>query len=578
MFIKKLIISTPSKILRNIEFHKGLNLIVDDTPIINTQLTGNNVGKTTVLKLVDFCLGGKATEIYTDFEDKKSEYEEVKKFLIEQEVLITLILTEDLDLVDKSKQIIIEKNFLQNSRAIRNINGEPILEKDFENKLMSLLIPNQKSEKPSFRQIISHNIRYKDENINNTLKTLSKYTSDYEYETLYLFLLGCNFNSGARRQAIATKLKQEENYKARLEKNQSKESYEIALTILDDEILELDKKKKTFNINENFEQDLEELNKIKYKINKLSSEVVKLGIRKDLIEEAKENMENSTTNIDLKQLKALYDEAKLNISGIQKTFEDLVNYHNTMIVEKLKFITEDLPSLNERIRLENIKLNKLLEEEKVVSKKIAKSDSFEELEKIIAKLNEKYMLKGEFESTISNLNEVEENINRLKNELSNIDNYLFSDEFKELLKSQIKKFNKFFSTVSNELYGESYVLGFSEETNKKTNQTFYKFNSFNLNMSSGKKQGEILCFDLAYILFADSEKIPCLHFLLNDKKELMHDNQLLKVADFVKKNNIQLIISILKDKLPENLVDKSNIVIELSQNKKLFRIEEFNKI
>ena len=578
MFIKKLIISTPSKILRNIEFHKGLNLIVDDTPTINTQLTGNNVGKTTVLKLVDFCLGGKATEIYTDFEDKKSEYEEVKKFLIEQEVLITLILTEDLDSVDKSKQIIIERNFLQNSRAIRNINGEPILEKDFENKLTSLLIPNQKSEKPSFRQIISHNIRYKDENINNTLKTLSKYTSDYEYETLYLFLLGCNFNSGARRQAIATKLKQEENYKARLEKNQSKESYEIALTILDDEILELDKKKKTFNINENFEQDLEELNKIKYKINKLSSEVVKLGIRKDLIEEAKENMENSTTNIDLKQLKALYDEAKLNISGIQKTFEDLVNYHNTMIVEKLKFITEDLPSLNERIRLENIKLNKLLEEEKVVSKKIAKSDSFEELEKIIAKLNEKYMLKGEFESTISNLNEVEENINRLKNELSNIDNYLFSDEFKELLKSQIKKFNKFFSTVSNELYGESYVLGFSEETNKKTNQTFYKFNSFNLNMSSGKKQGEILCFDLAYILFADSEKIPCLHFLLNDKKELMHDNQLLKVADFVKKNNIQLIISILKDKLPENLVDKSNIVIELSQNKKLFRIEEFNKI
>ena len=578
MFIKKLIISTPSKVLRNIEFHKGLNLIVDDTPTINTQLTGNNVGKTTVLKLVDFCLGGKATEIYTDFEDKKSEYEEVKKFLIEQEVLITLILTEDLDSVDKSKQIIIERNFLQNSRAIRNINGEPILEKDFENKLMSLLIPNQKSEKPSFRQIISHNIRYKDENINNTLKTLSKYTSDYEYETLYLFLLGCNFNSGARRQAIATKLKQEENYKARLEKNQSKESYEIALTILDDEILELDKKKKTFNINENFEQDLEELNKIKYKINKLSSEVVKLGIRKDLIEEAKENMENSTTNIDLKQLKALYDEAKLNISGIQKTFEDLVNYHNTMIVEKLKFITEDLPSLNERIRLENIKLNKLLEEEKVVSKKIAKSDSFEELEKIIAKLNEKYMLKGEFESTISNLNEVEENINRLKNELSNIDNYLFSDEFKELLKSQIKKFNKFFSTVSNELYGESYVLGFSEETNKKTNQTFYKFNSFNLNMSSGKKQGEILCFDLAYILFADSEKIPCLHFLLNDKKELMHDNQLLKVADFVKKNNIQLIISILKDKLPENLVDKSNIVIELSQNKKLFRIEEFNKI
>ena len=577
MFIKKLIISTPRKVIRNIEFHKGLNLIVDDTPTINTQLTGNNVGKTTVLKLVDFCLGGEANEIYIDFEDKKSEYEEVKKFLIEQEVLISLILTEDLDSVDKSKQIIIERNFLPRSRAIRNINGEPILDKDFENKLMSLLIPNQKSEKPSFRQIISHNIRYKDENINNTLKTLSKYTSDSEYETLYLFLLGCNFNNGAKRQAILTKLKQEENYKNRLEKNQSKESYEIALTMLENDILELDKKKKSFNINENFEKDLDELNKIKYRINKIGSEVVKLGIRKDLIEEAKEDMENSSTNIDLKQLKALYDEAKLNVSGIQKTFEDLVNYHNTMIVEKLKFITEDLPFLNEKIKLENIELNKLLEKEKIISKKISKSDSFEELEKTITNINEKYRLKGEYENTISYINEVEENIKRLKNELSDIDNYLFSDEFKEVLKLQITKFNKFFSAISNELYGESYVLGFSEETNKK-NQTFYKFSSFNLNMSSGKKQGEILCFDLAYILFADSEKIPCLHFLLNDKKELMHDNQLLKVADFVKKNNIQLVISILKDKLPEELVDKSNMIVELSQNKKLFRIEEFNKI
>ena len=442
---------------------------------------------------------------------------------------------------------------------------------------MSLLIPNQKSEKPSFRQIISHNIRYKDENINNTLKTLSKYTSDSEYETLYLFLLGCNFNNGAKRQAILTKLKQEENYKNRLEKNQSKESYEIALTMLENDILELDKKKKSFNINENFEKDLDELNKIKYRINKIGSEVVKLGIRKDLIEEAKEDMENSSTNIDLKQLKALYDEAKLNVSGIQKTFEDLVNYHNTMIVEKLKFITEDLPFLNEKIKLENIELNRLLEEEKIISKKISKSDSFEDLEKTITNINEKYRLKGEYENTISYINEVEENIKRLKNELSDIDNYLFSDEFKEVLKLQITKFNKFFSAISNELYGESYVLGFSEETNKK-NQTFYKFSSFNLNMSSGKKQGEILCFDLAYILFADSEKIPCLHFLLNDKKELMHDNQLLKVADFVKKNNIQLVISILKDKLPEELVDKSNMIVELSQNKKLFRIEEFNKI
>ena len=74
-------------------------------------------------------------------------------------------------------------------------------------------------------------------------------------------------------------------------------------------------------------------------------------------------------------------------------------------------------------------------------------------------------------------------------------------------------------------------------------------------------------------MFADEEKIACLHFLLNDKKELMHDNQLMKVADFVREKNIQLVISILKDKLPNGLLEKANVVVELSQGDKLFRIE-----
>ena len=203
---------------------------------------------------------------------------------------------------------------------------------------------------------------------------------------------------------------------------------------------------------------------------------------------------------------------------------------------------------------------------------VAKGDSFEELEKIIFELNEKYRIKGEYESIISQLNEVEENIDTLNEQIDSIDNYLFSGDFEILLKEQVKKFNKIFSNISQELYGEKYALTFKKETNKKEQQ-FYKFNAFNANMSSGKKQGEILCFDLAYLLFADKERLPCLHFLLNDKKELMHDNQLIKVAEFVQNKNIQLVISILKDKLPEAVLDKAHIAVELSQQEKLFRIE-----
>lgn len=221
----------------------------------------------------------------------------------------------------------------------------------------------------------------------------------------------------------------------------------------------------------------------------------------------------------MQQLRVLYEEVSNNISGIQKTFENLVAYHNNMVVEKAKYISQDLPDLLKKLKDLQEELSLLLNQEKLLTDKISKGDSFEELEKIIFELNEKYRIKGEYESIISQLNEVDINITKLNKQIDNIDNYLFSEDFEVILREQVKKFNKMFSSISQELYGERYALTFKKETNKK-GQQYYKFNAFNANMSSGKKQGEILCFDLAYLLFADEEQLPCLHFLLNDKKNL----------------------------------------------------------
>ena len=572
MFIKKLIIEKPTEIIREIDFCSGLNLIIDDTPFENTKSTGNNVGKTTVLKLIDFCLGAKGKIIYTDTENKNEEYDIVKNFLVDEEIEVKLLLTENLN--DPNAKILkIQRNFLQGKKAIRKINGNSILEKDFEKELEKRIMPNKEVEKPTFRQIISHNIRYKDDSINNTLKTLDKFTTDIEYETLYLYLLGCSFDEGAKKQVLILKINQEIIFKERLEKKQTKTTYEIALDMVNDEINLLNERKVSFNLNETLEEDLEQLNIVRYNINKTSSLISKLEIRKGLIEDSKRSLEKSISQIDMEQLKMLYKEVSDRIDGIQKTFEDLVEYHNNMIVEKAKYIARDLPGLLAKLAILQNELTVLLKQEKELTERIAKGDSFEELEKVIFELNEKYRIKGEYESVISQLEEVEGNISILNEQIESIDSYLFSGDFEVLLKEQLKKFNKIFSAISQELYGEAYGLTYRQIINKK-GQQYYKFNAFNANMSSGKKQGEILCFDLAYLLFSDEEQLPCLRFLLNDKKELMHDNQLIKMAEFVKDKNIQLIISILKDKLPEKVLNKAHIAVELSQNSKLFKIEQ----
>jgi uncharacterized protein YydD (DUF2326 family) len=577
MFLKNLKIATPSKTIRDIHFHVGLNLIVDNTPTTEIQQTGNNVGKTTVLRLVDFCLGARPAIIYTDPENPKDEYKIVKDFLINNKVIITLSLVDNLDDSNPNK-LVIERNFLSGNEATRRINGDDITsDKELQYILMTYCFPNFKGNKPTFRQIISHNIRYKDDSINNTLKTLDRFTTNIEYETLYLFLLGCPFDEGEQRKGLSDKIKHESEFRDRLEETQKKSTYEVTLTLLDNEINSLNQKKSLININKNFQSDLANLNDVRYKINQISSVISELSIRKDLILEAKTELEKgSVDNIDFMQLKILYGEAQNNIDGLHKTFENLVNYHNKMVVEKIKFITSDLPDLSQKIQEHFVLLNELLEREKTLSEIISKSDTFEDLEKVIAELNEKYRLKGEYEKIIKQIDVVDKNISTLNQSLGNIDSLLFSPSFEEKLKKQRDKFNRYFSAVSSELYGESYALKYDKPIDKNTNKPYYKFSAFNTNLSSGKKQGEILCFDLAYTLFADEEKIPCMHFLLNDKKELMHDNQLLQVAKFVKDKNVQLVISILKDKLPSDLLDETNIIVELSQEEKLFLIEQNN--
>lgn len=576
MFLKLLRIETKDEVLRELHFHKGINLIVDDTPTstndTNELKTGNNVGKTTVLKLIDFCFGAKAKNIYTDPENERQDYELVKNFLIDYKVVITLVLKEDLD-DDDSDEIVIRRNFLSRNKVLRQVNDKNCTEDEFEEQIRMLLFPDVTEGKPTLRQLLSHNIRYSDESIGHTLKVLNRYTKDVEYETLYLYLFGCKFEGGQKKQELLTKIGQEISFKERLEKKQTKNAYEAALALVEREIQNLNEKKANLNINENYEEDLAHYTQIKYEKNKTAELISNLEIRMNIIVETQRDMEQEMSDIDLQQLRQIYFQAGTQFEKIQHTFEELVTYHNKMVAEKIRFISKELPELNSKITDERKRLDTLCEEEREYATIVAQGDTFAELEKLIEELNEKYRQKGEYESIISQMEDVDTNIKQYREELDEIDQKIFTDDFEDTVKNQINKFNVFFSEVSKKLYGETYAIKYETEINKKQ-QKMYKFSTFNANMSSGKKQGEILCFDLAYIQFADSEKMPCVHFLLNDKKELVHDNQLVNVMDYVSDKNVQFVASILKDKLPNKLRKEEFYVIELSQDNKLLRIEE----
>ncbi|GAB4304847.1 MAG: DUF2326 domain-containing protein [Marinilabiliales bacterium] len=566
MFLKELYIHKNDTLVRKIKFHKGINLIIDETKTSDRKESGNNVGKTTVLRLIDFCLGGKGENIYKDPEFKeKGSNTIIENFLKNNNVIITLVLKEDLEL-ESSNEIVIRRNFLSNKNKIQEINVERFNNKDFLKRLKELIF-NSKSPKPTFRQIIAKNIRDEKSRLINTIKVLHPTTTHEEYEALYFFWLGIPIDEAERKQELHSLIKIEEDLQRRLKKEYTLSQIEQSLIIINRNIEQLEKKKTQFNLNEDYESDLEKLNQIKSNINRLSTHISQLELRKELIVESKEELEKEIANIDVEQIKYLYNEASILIPELQKSFEDTLRFHNEMLLEKKNYITKELPDIENYIINLNQELKGLIIKEKELSELLQKSGALEELENIVLELNKYYEQKGNLEEQKRLWNQTISNIEKYKGELNSIDKNITSKE--DLLNERITIFNKYFSSISQKLYGEQFVLSYDK------NEKGFELNISTIsgNPGTGKKKGQIAAFDLAYIQFADELGINCLHFILHDQIENVHDNQITSLLNEIVSNiNCQYVLPVLRDKLPEDVdVDKYRI-LSLSQKEKLFKI------
>lgn len=566
MFLKQLDIHNGDHLIRSISFRMGLNLIVDETDLTNNQDTGNNVGKTTVLRLVDFCLGGKGKNIYQDPEFDNKSNTKIETFLTTNEIVITLILKENLE-IEASEEIRIRRNFLKYSAKIQEINNESFTNDErFQNRLKELIFKTS-VQKPTFRQIIARNIRDEKNKLTNTVKVLHQTVTKEQYEALYLFWLGINLDNADRKQKILAQKKVEENLLTRLRREFNLSQIQQSLIVLRRNIRELEEKKDKFNLNENYTEDLNLLNETKSEVNRLSNDLNRLKLRKDLIVESKNDLEKDRSNIDVFQIQELYKDAKALIPNLQKTFEQTLDFHNRMINEKIKYISEELPQVEAEVEYKENQLIKLLSTEKHLSNKLKKAGALEDLEKIIKELNSAYEQKGSLEEKESIWENSNSKLESLDQELKEINEGLLNKE--ELIERRVIEFNKFFSEISNKLYGELFILS----TDKTDRAYELHISSISGNLGTGKKKGQIAAFDLAYIQFADKMGIECLHFILHDQIETVHGNQILNlINDVIDNINCQYVAPILKDKLPSEIKFDEYIVLTLSQEDKLFRI------
>jgi uncharacterized protein YydD (DUF2326 family) len=563
MFLKSLSIHNDKSIIRDIPFKKGINLIVDETKTDKKTDSGNSVGKTTVLRLIDFCLDGEGKNIYVDPEFKTANIK-IEQFLKKNNIIITLTLVENLE-DEYAEKIVIQRNFLLRKNKIQRINGEEYRDKDFSSKLKELIFKT-KAEQPTFRQLKSKNIRDEKNKLVNTIRVLPPtFVTGVTYESLHLFWFGIDIDSSKDKLVRDKNL--EEKLQTRLKKENDLSQINQSLIIINKEIEELNRKKNLFNLNEKYEKDLEKLNQIKLEINSLSSNLSRLELRKELIIESKLDLEKDIAYIDTNQIKRMYEKAKSYIPNIQRTFEETLNFHNEMIQQKIKFITEELPQLERVIIADKSLLKNILNEEKQLSELLSKSGAIDDLQIIINDLSSFYERKGNLEEQKRLWEKTNENLKTINEKLDAINNNIYSKD--ELIQKRIEEFNEYFSDISKRLDGVHSLLS------ADNSDGIYKFKIGNIegNPGTGSKKSQMASFDLAYIKFADALDIPCLHFVLQDQIENVHSNQITNLlTEIVDEVNCQYVLPVLRDKLPTNIDIRKYEILSLSQDDKLFRI------
>ncbi|MBK8202861.1 MAG: DUF2326 domain-containing protein [Bdellovibrionales bacterium] len=429
-----------------------------------------------------------------------------------------------------------------------------------------------KTGKPSFRQMIKKFIRIDNHEMSNTLKFLHPSTSEDAYEAIYLYLFGFADQDLLTQKSSLTRDKKRLSVQKLALKEFSYEALKQILAVIETNIAELERKKANFEVTDSISNEIKALEKLRKNISEISISISKLRIKYNLNLQTIEQLSKSRGNINPDTIKLLYEEAKAAIPNLQKSFEDVLKFHESMISNKINFIQKSLASTEEDILQKDKQLNSFIKSEKEVLRGLSHKGALADLQKLDKELNTLHEERGKKLSLITTLDELTQNIKDINNSLTKVNDKIA--EFEADLEKKITAFNLIFAKVSKQLYDEQYVLSFEDHDGK--NGSFYRFKINNVtgNVGSGKKKGQTTAFDLSYLEFLSKFAANTARFILHDKLEEIHVNQLKTMFEIANGIDGQYIVAILKDKIEGfdiNLVE-SNTILKLSENDKFLKL------
>lgn len=589
MYLRYLTVrDTNGFVIRHVKFKKGINIIkgedVENVLNDNKNTSTNSLGKTTLLRCIDFCLSGKWNSFIFDKEFKGNKNNTVFDFFKETLPSFELLIVKDID-SQVSASLKIKRTLFVNTKAKKDtsffsvnnfINDNEVSTTTFDDYVKDFLFDTE-SSKPSLRQLIPKFIRTSDHQISNIIRYLHPTTSNTEYEMLHLFL----FDFKDMRLINQRSAKFYEINQKTQEVKSLKEVVGFGTKEINDvkqsELEDLQRLYESYEISKSYDRESDLLNRTQEEINALKANITNLHMNQGVWKQRLSDINFDKNSVSTETIAYMYQEAEIYNVQLQKKYEETVDFHRNMLENEVEFISKELNDSTDLLLHFESKLELLSEEYSILLKQLGERGSLAEYTRLGNEINALTKEIAENEAIINKYKKSSDDLTKLKTEFESLTKR--TQEVMSDFGRKLAVFNRYFLDYSQELANNSYYLAVDKDKNHHFTLSPVPVNK-DSHVGDGKKQSAVIAFDLAYTAFANDRSINLIrpHFITQDKVEIVDVNMLSHLIDLVNSLDCQFIFPIIKDKL-DGLpsFDDNNVILTLSENNKFFDIENYKE-
>lgn len=564
MQLIKLSVFDGSEEIRTIQFKDGINIIT------NLGETGNQIGKSTSLRALAFCLGGKSEPLWKDPDNNKVN-EKVKDYLTKGDVKFELTLRVA-SINHQITRVLSRKmgSLRESIKIISTIDG--VVYKSnagFTRELPRIF--GYTREQPSFNSIRSKFFRTNRTTSNNTLAYLHTYTSDNDYDLIYAYLFDFEFIDSVRQiNLIEQQIQLEDNRIRTLLGGLPLANRQEEIQLIDLKISELQIKEDEYDIFESQSYAIAELRESRRSVAALTSRIVKLETKLYYNNKTIERYKNNLVELNVGEITSLYNEAKSLVPNLSKTLEETIEFHNSIMSRKAAYVEEMSAETADELDTLRMSLARLISDEQSKVKDLSRDSHVSGLILVEKQMQDLREARGRLAYVIS---EVEVSNKRIKDLLTTVDGVKrsiavhYSD-----LNSKLKVFNEAYVDITKRLF----VTHHNELTVSagRDGKADFKITNEELNTGDGVPRAAAMAFDMSYVYFVNKFKSRLPAFTAQDYLEVVDEDKLIKLFDFANENKIQTIAAILNDKLGgfDKKFLEANTILELTKEEKFFKL------